>query len=430
MSFLLGQMRHHVNGQKELTAHNDIIKIGAPSEIYIPLVISNVACEVLVKEGDSVKVGTKIAARNDHFYVPVYSSVSGVVKGVKKMMHSSLKQVDHLIILNDGKYEVDVPLKPIDFEKATHKELENFVKEAGLVGCGGAGFPTYVKYMMPEKIDTLIINAVECEPFITSDYKGIYENLDLFVHGVRAMFKLSGGKVGLVAIKESKKDLIPVLQNSFSKYPNIKVSLVPDVYPMGWERTLVYELTKKRYSKLPSEVGCVVSNATTAIAFGDALLNGMPITKKLVTVSGDGVNKPANVLAYIGTPVKELIDACGGYKGEEIVVVAGGPMMGKSMTTDGYVVDAATNAVTVLQDKVLDEVACLRCGRCSDYCPSGLQPVRINTAEKNKDLVSLTKLSVMDCIECGLCSFVCPSKIEVTEGVKKAKRYFALKNKK
>ena len=176
MSFLLGQMRHQVNGQKELTDHKDIIKLDAPSVVKIPLIVANVSCEVYVKQGDKVKVGTKIGARNDHFYCPIYSSVSGVVKGVEKLMHPTFKQVDHVVIENDGKYEAETPLKPMDFEKATHKELEDFVKNLGLIGSGGAGFPTFVKYMMPEKIDTLIINAVECEPYITSDYKGIYEN--------------------------------------------------------------------------------------------------------------------------------------------------------------------------------------------------------------------------------------------------------------
>jgi electron transport complex protein RnfC len=423
-------MCYQVNGQKELTSDKEIIKLDAPSEIKIPLTTGNVSCEAYVKEGDKVKVGTKLSARNDHFYVPFYSPISGTVKGIEKVMHSSLKKVDHLVIENDGKYEVEPPLKPLDFEKATHKELLEFVKEAGLVGCGGAGFPTYVKYMMPDKIDTLIINAVECEPFITSDYRGIYDNLDLFVHGVRAMYKLSGGKVGLVAIKEDKVDLISKLEEAFSKYPEIKVSKVPNVYPMGWERTLVYELVKKRYVKLPAEVGCVVSNATTAIALGDALINGMPITKKLITVSGDGINSPANVLAYVGTPVKELIKACGGYSGENTILIAGGPMMGKSMVSDEYVIELASNSATVLKDAPIDEIACLRCGRCSDHCPSGLQPVRINSAEKVKDLELLKKLSVMDCIECGLCTFICPSKIQVTEGIRKAKRYFALNNKK
>ncbi|MDI9518559.1 MAG: RnfABCDGE type electron transport complex subunit C [Bacillota bacterium] len=430
MSILLGKMSYHAFGHKDLTAHDEIIKLEAPSEIKIPLMISNAPFEAIVKEGDKVKVGTKLGARNDHFYVPVYSPVSGVVKGIKKNMHSSLKQVDHLIIENDGKFEFEAPFEPLDFEKASHKELLEFVKEAGLVGCGGAGFPTYVKYMMPEKIDTLIINAVECEPYITSDFRGIYDNLDLFVHGVRAMFKLSGGKEGLVAIKEDKTDLIPILEEAFSSYPEIKVAKVPNVYPMGWERTLVYELVKKRYVKLPSEVGCVVSNATTAIALADALINSMPITRKLVTVSGNGIKKPANVLTYVGTPVKYLIDKCGGYNGDKIILIAGGPMMGKSMVSDQYVIEAQCNAVTVLIDEPIDEIACLRCGRCSDYCPSGLQPVRINNAEKTKDLEALRKLSVMDCIECGLCSFVCPSKIQVTEGIRKAKRYFALNNKK
>lgn len=430
MSFLFGQMNLHLNGQKELSSHKETIKIQAPSVVKVPLVYGNVVYNLLVKEGDEVKVGTKIAERNDHFYVPVYSPVSGVVKGIEKVINSSLKPTDHISIENDGKYEVNKPLSPLDFSTASNEELVEFVKQAGIVGCGGAGFPTYVKYNNPKNIETLIINAVECEPFITADYKMIDTNMDLLVTGVRAMFKMSNAKQALVAIKKTKKDLIEKLQKAFSEYENIKVSLVPDVYPMGWERTLVYELTKKRYQKLPSEAGCIVSNATTAIALANALVNGMPITQKVVTVSGDGIKEPTNVLCFVGTPVKELVNTCGGYISENITVIDGGPMMGRSVTSDEFVITTSTNAITVLQSKKEKEIPCLRCGRCSDHCPAGLQPVRINMANKTQDIVALDKLRVNECIECGLCTFVCPSKIEVTEGVRRAKRYMALKAKK
>lgn len=430
MSFLLGQMRLHLNGQKELTAHKDFIKIDAPSVVKVPLVNGNVLYNVLVNEGDEVKVGTKIAERNDHFYVPIYSPVSGVVKGVEKVITSTLKPSEHLVIENNGKYEELLPLKPLDFEVATCEELTEFVKQAGIVGCGGAGFPTFVKYNSPKNIETLIINAVECEPFITTDYQMVDNNMNLFVTGVRAMFKMSKAKETLVAIKETKKDLIVKLQEAFKGYEGIKVALVPDVYPMGWERTLVYQLTKKRYDRLPAEAGCIVSNATSAIAFADALVNGNPITKKLVTVSGDGIKEPTNVLCFVGTPVKDLISACGGYTSEEAVVIGGGPMMGKAVTSDEFVITSSTNAITVLKPQKTKEIACLRCGRCSDHCPAGLQPVRINEANKIQDTVALDKLRINDCIECGLCTFVCPSKIEVTEGIRRAKRYMALKAKK
>ncbi len=430
MSLLLGQMNLHLNGHKELTTHNEIIKMKDLSVVKVPLVNGRVLYTQLVKEGDVVKVGTKLAERNDHFYVPLYSPVSGVVKGVEKIINSSLKPCEHLVIENDGKYEVDLPLKPLDYKKATVEELVEFTKQAGIVGCGGAGFPTFFKYNNPKGIEKLIINAVECEPYITADYQMMSNNMRLLVLGVQAMFKMAKAEECLIAVKKTKKEMIAKLNDAFKGIEGIKIVAVPDVYPMGWERTLVYELTKKRYEKLPSEVGCIINNATTAISLANALTNGMPITQKVVTVSGDGVNNPSNVLCLIGTPVKELIAVCNGYSDEGVIVVDGGPMMGQAVTSDEFVISPSSNAITVIKNKKYKEIACLRCGRCSDHCPAGLQPVRINNAHAVSDIVTLNKLRVNECIECGLCSYVCPSNIEVTEGIRRAKRYMALKAKK
>lgn len=430
MSFFTGPMRKHVNGQKELTNHEDVLEVKAGSLVKIPLLNGNAACTACVKENDIVKVGTLIGERNDHFYVPLYSSVSGRVVGIEKVMSASLKPVEHVVIENDGKYDVEKPFQPLNYETASHEELVEFMKKAGIVGCGGAGFPTYVKYTKPENIDLLIINAVECEPYITADYKLISQNLDLLVLGCKALFKMSKAKSCKVCIKVTKKDFIPTLQQAFANVDGIEVVSVPDVYPMGWERTLVYEVTKKRYDRLPSEVGCIVSNATTAVAFGDALANGMPIVKKMVTVAGDGVKTNRNVLVNVGVSAGEIVEALGGYACDDVLLIAGGPMMGKTITTDKFVIGPYSNALTILKNVEQDEVACLRCGKCSDHCPAGLQPVRINNANKAHDLDTVAALDVMSCIECGMCTYICPSKINVTEGIRSAKRYLALKKKK
>lgn len=428
MSFLTGPMRKHVNGHKDLTDHSEIKFVDPGELVYLPLInMGSTAYEVLVKEGDAVKVGTKVASRNDHFKVPLYSSVSGTVKGIQKVMHASLKPIEHLVIINDGKYEKEAPLKPIDYKSASKEELVEFMMNMGLVGCGGAGFPTYIKYRGIQGIKTLIINAVECEPFITVDYAGMKENLEDLVAGVDALLKTCEAEKAKVCIKETKKDFIPVLKDAFKEYANIEVVAVPDVYPMGWERTLVYEVTKQRYEKLPSEIGCIVNNAATAIAFAKCMRTGMPIVEKLVTVSGNGVAEPSNVKVPVGTPAGVIIQACGGYAGEDILLIAGGPMMGKTITSDKFVIGTYSNALTVLKHEPVKSIACLRCGKCSDHCPAGLQPVRINVAEKAKDTDALKKLGVMDCVECGMCTYICPSKIDVTEGVRRAKRMMALK---
>ena len=428
MSVWIGPMQKHVDGHKELTNYNDIVTIQAPKTVYIPLINGlSTSIEVLVKENDRVFVNSKIAVRNDNFTVPLFSPVSGVVKGVKKVMHSILKPVDHLVIENDGLYEKTPTLKPLDYQSASREELINFMMDAGIVGMGGAGFPSYIKYKFAKDIHTLVINGVECEPYITSDYRMIENYLDELAIGTQAMLKMSMAKKALIAIKKTKKSLIKKVEAAVANIDGVEVKAVPDVYPMGWERTLVYQLFKKRYDKLPSEIGLIVNNATTAIAFGQALINGDTPTMKMVTVSGDGVKNPANVLVPVGTPTSEIVEQLGGYAFEDVRCVAGGPMMGKTIVNDQFVVTPYTNAITILKTTPLESIACLRCGKCNDYCPAGLLPVRINEAEEANNVDLVAQLRADQCIECGLCSYVCPSRLDVTEGVKRAKKVLQLK---
>ena len=428
MSLLTGPMRHHLNGHKDLTMNTDVLKTIDPDVVWVPLVNGNAPCTPLVKVGDEVKVGTKIAERNDRFYLPLFSPVSGTVTGIEKFMTSGMTQADHLRIQNDHRNTEVRAFPAFDYEKASWEELLDFVKNAGMLGLGGAGFPTYVKYLKPENVDLFIVNAVECEPYLTADYKNIEENMDLLKTGTLALFKLSKAKKGCIAIKEDKVVQIEQLKNAFAGTP-IEIRTVPNVYPMGWERTLVFQLTGKRYGMLPIEAGCILNNASTAIALGNAIDNGKPITHKYVTVSGDAVRKPQNVYVPVGTQAHEIIDACGGFieNTEDVLLVAGGPMMGKAIPNDRFVIQPQNNGLTVLINKPLVEVKCLRCGRCTETCPSGLQPVRINAAQKAMNLEELEILSVNDCIECGMCTYICPSKIEVTEGVRRAKRFLRAK---
>ncbi len=246
MAFLTGPMNHHLRGHKDLTKHKEVLKTIDPDVVYIPLVNGAAPCTPLVQVGDEVKVGTKIAERNDHFYLPLFSSVSGKVTGIQKFMTSGMTQADHLVIENDHKHTAVRAFAEFDYENAAWEELLEFVKNAGMLGLGGAGFPTYVKYLKPENVDLFIVNAVECEPYLTADYKNIEENMSLLKTGTLALFKLSKAKAGCVAIKSDKKEQIAALKEAFAGTP-IDVRTVPDIYPMGWERTLVYQLTKKRY---------------------------------------------------------------------------------------------------------------------------------------------------------------------------------------
>ncbi len=425
MSLFRGPMRTHLNGHKELSEHSEVVVLN-PDKVAIPLFAGrDTNPQILVQAGDEVKVGTKIAQFSNPFTVPVFSSVSGRVEAVEEKLHQSLKKITHVVISNDKKNTLeDNPT--IDYEKATKEELVDFMMNAGIIGCGGAGFPSYIKYKSAKDVEMLIINAVECEPYITSDYKIVETDFETILTGVKAMAKMAEAKKTVIAIKKSHPELIQMVNEKLKEEKNISCVSVPDVYPMGWERTLVYELTHKRYDRLPAEIGCVVNNATTAYMFGKAMLTGEPIVSRMLTVSGDAVKEPKNVIAPVGSSFHDVVEACGGYTSDNVVVAFGGPMMGGTITTDAVSVERQNNAITVLEKKALDEVACLRCGKCSDHCPSGLQPVRINQAAKLKDMDRLGKLEVGKCIECGMCTYVCPSKIAVTENVRRAKRAYMM----
>ncbi len=430
MSILTGRMHQHLDGHKELTAHKDVVVVATPDVIYIPLANGNAPMTPLVQPGDAVKVGMKIAERNDHFYLPVFSSVSGTVTGIEKRTAGNMKVVDHLVIQNDHKNEVSVDeaFAKIDYETCEREVLLEKMKQVGMLGLGGAGFPTYVKYTKPENVDLFIINGVECEPYLTSDYHNSLDNLELLKVGALAMFKLSCAKKGCIAIKNNKKDLQEALEKTFANTP-IEVRTVADIYPAGWERTLIYLLTNKRYDRLPMEAGCIVNNTSSAIAFGNALVNQMPITTKYITVSGDGIKNPTCCKVTVGTPAVEVVDCCGGLVDDSCVICYGGPMMGKTMAKDHFVIGFECNGLTCLKKREDFQNACLRCGKCTEVCPSGLQPVRINMFEKTKNVKGLERLDINSCIECGLCTYICPSKLDVTEGVRRAKRYMALRKK-
>lgn len=428
MSFWTGPGRQHLEGHKKLTAYVDIVQVKPKAEVYVPLDNGNgYTFETAVKEGDQVNQGQYLGKWGGRFEVPMFAPVSGVVGTTKKIMHAALKPIEHLVISDDKKYTKSQSFKPLDYERASRDELIEFMKSAGIVGMGGAGFPTYVKYLKVDDIHTLIINAVECEPYITADDRLIHEYKELVYTGVLALLKMSTAKKAVFAVKKYKKELIQELKELFKNHAQVEIFGAPDVYPMGWERTLVYEYAKKRYNRLPSEIGIIVNNVTTAISFADALVNGMGVTEKLVTFSGDGLKKNANVKVPYGTPVADIVEALGGYSSESVLLIAGGPMMGRTMTTDAIVVHSYSNAMTILKNEPIEAMECLRCGRCNDACPAGLLPVRINTAEKMKDLDMIETLQADACIECGLCTYVCPSKIDVTEGVRRAKRALTLR---
>ena len=433
MSLFGSKGRRHLDGHKELTKHQEIISIvsgeSSPKEVYFPTMSPNgKPITFTVNPGDSVKVGTRIGVRTD-FYVPIYSSVSGKVVG-KKMIFSPQvgRPIQHLVIENDGQYVEEELLKTVTLENS-QEEIFEAIKEAGLVGMGGAGFPTYIKYNNPSNIETLLVNGVECEPYLTTDFFAMQLDVDALLLGCEYLMKASGAKNAIIAFKVHKDEVREAILPKLADHPNITIREVPDQYPMGWERTLIKQVFKKEYNRLPSEAGVVVNNAQTVIELGKTLSTGKVVSKRLVTISGDGVVNPTNVLCPIGTLAKELVSACGGYVEGDINLIPGGPMCAKSVKQDDFAITIPMGSLTILKFKALNTVGCLRCGACSSYCPAGLQPVELKIAFERKDTDRMEKLDIMSCVECGMCSYVCPSKIEVTDTIKKAKLIYKLRKK-
>ena len=422
MSLLFGPMHQHIDGHKELTAHNEIIRLEPAKIICVALSHGNIEANCMVKVGDHVKIGTKLAERNDTFYVPVFAPVSGTVIALEKRPTTFLKPVLHAIIENDFKDDTE-DLATLS-EDASKEEIIEFIKDRGIIGCGGAGFPTYFKYQT-DKCRYLLINAVECEPYITSDARMIERKSYYLETGVRLLMKASGAEKCIICIKEEKKELISLLKDRFKDYDNVSIHTLKDLYPMGWERVMVQEALHKTYDRLPIEAGAIITSATTASYVGRAAVTGLPINEKIITVSGNAIKEPHNVLARVGTPFKDLVEACGGYTSNIVILLAGGPMMGSSLTNDEVTIVPASNALTVLEYNEPEEITCLRCGVCANNCPSGLRPVNIMQAYRANDLERIRKLKVLDCVECGLCTYNCPSKIVVTEYMRRAKRLAA-----
>ncbi len=412
-----------LDAHKQATCHQDVVVVDEKqiANVYLPIVGPNGAdIELFVKEGDHVDVGTLIGRRKD-FYVPIFSPVSGTIKAKVNRYNPVVgRATPHYEIANDFLNTRATPLATVTMS-SPREAIVAAIKEAGLVGLGGAGFPTYVKYENAKNIDTLIINGVECEPYLSTDFKvGEAYAIDV-VKGAELFRLASGAARGLIAIKVKKPELKAALAAQIEAYPNLRLVEVPNVYPMGWERTLIKKLTGRSYDKLPSEAHVLVNNLTTAYAAARSLLYGEPLTHRIVTFSGAGLANEANVLVPIGTPVDFIVKYIGGYAQEEVTAFAGGPMSSKAVSDDTFVIQAPMGAYTVLPPAQSREIACLRCGSCTMACPAYLQPIEIKIALDGNNIDRLLKLDVMRCVECGLCSYVCPSGIEVTEAVRKAK---------
>ena len=384
-------------------------------------------CKPLVKKGDLVTVGQKIGD-NQGLCVPVHASVSGKVKAVEAKPHTNGSTVMSVVIENDHLGTLCEDLKPRTQEEVdalSKEDLIGIVREAGIVGMGGATFPTHVK-LNGQGVDTVIVNAGECEPFITSDDRLCREEPAKVIGGLKIVMKIFGLKEGHIGIEDNKPEAVKALNACLCKEDGITVDVLPAKYPQGAEKQLIYAVTGREVPSggLPAAVGCAVFNAATVKAIYDAVYDGMPLIKRIVTVSGDVLMDPKNLLVPIGTSFDALIEACG-YKENPYKVLSGGPMMGAAQYDLSVPTIKGVNAITVLgaSNKYdVQDCRCLRCGKCIDACPMKLMPVLMYKSIQSNDVQEMKDNNIMDCIECGSCAYTCPASVPLVLGFRVAKQ--------
>lgn len=412
----------------KITADKKIELAKIPDKIILPL-SQHVGkpCEPIVNVGDIVKTGQKVAESEAFVSAPIHSSVSGTVKAIENLPHPITgKPVKSIIIESDGKDD-KIEIKEREYENLAPEELRKIIQEAGIVGLGGAAFPTHVKLSPPKdkKIDTIIINGAECEPFLTTDHRLMLERADDLIAGIRLLRKILGATETYIGIEDNKPDAIKLLKEKCAGQ-NIKVMSLPTKYPQGGEKNLIYAITKRRVPSggLPMDIGCVVQNIGTVIAVYEAVALSKPLYERVITVTGK-VNEPKNLLVRNGIIIKDIIEQCGNYKGEPKKLIMGGPLMGFALPTDELPVIKGTSGITVFNTKDVDirrsTLECIRCGKCVENCPMKLYPFLIaKYAEKDKiDLAE--NMFAMDCYECGCCAFNCPSHIPLVHWIRYAK---------
>ncbi|MBE6866814.1 MAG: electron transport complex subunit RsxC [Ruminococcaceae bacterium] len=410
------------------TENCETVKMPVPKRVFVSMSQHiGAPAKACVKKGDVVAVGDVIGTAGGFISAPVHSPVSGKVFGLDEIRLSNGK-VQVVVIDTDGLQTVSENVKAP--EVTDHASFVQAIKDSGLVGLGGAGFPTGVK-LAPQnldEVDTLVINAAECEPFITADYREMMECGEDVVEGAKLVKQYLNLSKVIIGIEANKPQAIAKMTELTKGLEGFVVSTLPSVYPQGAEKVLIEQTTGKEVPKgaLPAAVGCIVMNVASVGFVARYMKTGMPLVTKRVTVDGDAVAEAKNVEVVIGTPIKDIIEFCGGYSQEAGKIISGGPMMGQALTGDDIPVVKQNNAFLVFgKEKATlpDATACIRCARCVSACPMGLAPVEIALSLGAKDVEELKALHVDLCMECGSCSFVCPAKRPVAQTMKEAKDF-------
>ena len=417
------------------TANNPAVKINTPETVILPTAMHiGAPATPVVKPGDHVDIGTLVAAQNGAVSSPVYASVSGTVKKIEDFLTSAGKYVPAVVIESDGADTVAEVTPPVVDSKESFIEA---IKQSGLVGLGGAGFPTYLKFATDKPIEYLIINGTECEPYITSDTRTMIDDADSIADAINIIDKYFNLKEYIIGIENNKKEAIAKMNEIAAKNSKVRVKVLPSRYPQGGEKVLIFNTTGKvvKAGCLPADVGCLVFNCTTMAYISRYIKTGMPIVAKTVTVDGGAVKKPKNVTVPLGTPIKNLFDFCGGLVKEPSKVLYGGPMMGITVPSLDAPVLKQTNAVLALTEKetrMPAQTSCIRCGTCANTCPLGIDPAAITINYEAGNIEALGKLGIQVCMECGCCSFNCPAcrpLVQTNKLAKAAYKDFTDKNK-
>ena len=420
----------HPKENKHYACDKAIQEFPEPDILVIPMSQHiGAPCKPLVKKGDAVTVGQKIGD-NTGLCVPVHASVSGKVKAVEMRAHTSGTTVMSVVIENDHLGTLCEDIKPRTQEEVdalTPEELMNIIREGGIVGMGGATFPTHVKLSSGlGKVDTIIVNAGECEPYITSDDRLCREMPAELISGLKIVMKILGLNTAHIAIEDNKPEAAKALQAQLCAADGISVDVLPAKYPQGAEKQMIYAVTGREVPSggLPAAVGCAVFNAATCKAIHDVVYTGMPLIKRVVTVSGDIVMEPKNLMVPIGTSFNELMEAVG-HSENPYKVLSGGPMMGATLYDLSAPTIKGVNAVTILGRKNkynIEDSRCLRCGKCIDACPMKLMPVLMYKALQSGEVDEMKSVHMMDCIECGCCAYTCPASVPLVLAFRSGKQ--------
>lgn len=426
---------------KKQTEHLEIENANEPSVVVIPLQQHiGASCDALVKAGQYVKVGQKIGESKAFVSANVHSSVSGTVKNIELRNSSSGSAVNCIVIESDGKFTADESVKPkADIDNLSKDDILAIIKDAGLTGMGGAGFPTHVKLSPPKdkQIDTIIINGAECEPYLTADHRIMLEKTEDLILGAKAAKKAVGVDKCYIAIEKNKPDAIEVMLKALedTKEDGIEIAQLETKYPQGDEKRMINAVTGRVVPSggLPMDVGVVVNNVGTIATLGNIIKTGMPVIQRVVTVTGSAVKNPKNLYVRIGTLFSDIIEQCGGLSEEPGKIISGGPMMGIAQFTAEVPVIKGTSGILILNKKdakVEEPQNCIKCGRCVEVCPVNLQPLIISKLSLLDKFDEAEGYHALDCIECGSCSFICPSKRRLMESIRVAKREIVSKRRK